>query len=112
TNRYNLFGDLVEQDYNDATPRVYFSDFNRAGQPREIVDASGTNRLIYDHISRLVGVTNIYGLLGGVAVSNHFHPYRGRDSLEVVGLSSPVKHTFGYDNYGRLNSITSGVYSA
>lgn len=112
TNYYNGFQDLTAQCYNDGTPDVYFNDYNRAGQPREIIDGSGTNELTYDFASRLVCTTNIGGLLAGVAVSNHFNPYYGRDSISVQGLSLPLEDDYGYDSYGRLATVGTGIYSA
>ena len=112
TNSYNGFGDLTAQEYNDATPNVYFNNYNRVSQPLEIVDGSGTNELAYDYASRLVSSSCVNGVLNGITVSNHFNPYYGRDSVTVSGLSSSVENSYGYDAYGRLSSVGSGVYSA
>jgi RHS repeat-associated protein len=113
TNYYDGFGDLVEQQYNDGTPNVYLNNYNRAGQPREIIDGSGTNELTYDYACRLVTSTCINGLFNGITVSNHFNPYYGRDAVAVLGLSSPpLEGDYGYDAYGRLGKVSSGNYSA
>jgi RHS repeat-associated protein len=109
TNYYNGFGDLVEQQYNDGTPNVYFNNYNRAGQPREIIDGSGTNELTYDYACRLVTSTCINGMLNGITVSNHFNPYYGRDAVAVLGLPSSLEDDYVYDNYGRLSSVGSGT---
>jgi len=112
TNSYNGFGDLTAQEYTDGTPNVYFNNYNRAGQPREIIDGVGNAELTYDHASRLVTSSYTNGLLAGITVSNHFNPYYGRDSVSVLGLSSTLKDDYVYDSYGRLSSVGSGVYSA
>ena len=112
TNSYDGFQDLISQSYNDGTSNVYFNNYNRAGQPREIVDASGTNELTYDYASRLISSVCTNGLLTGIAISNHFNPYLGRDSVSVLGLSSPLQDNYGYDSYGRLSSVSSGTCSA
>ena len=109
TNSYNGFGDLAEQDYNDGTPNVYFNSYNRAGQPREIIDGSGTTEMTYDFARRLVSSFVNGGLLNGITVSNHFNPYYGRDAVAVLGLSTSLEDDYVYDNYGRLSSVGSGT---
>jgi RHS repeat-associated protein len=114
-NQYDVFGDLVEQAYNDGTPSVQLNNYNRAGQPREIVDGAGTNELTYDYASRLVSSAYITGSLAGITVSNHFNPYYGRDSLMVsssAGTGWNLEDDYGYDSYGRLGSVSSGSCSA
>jgi len=110
TNSYDGYGDLTEQDYSDGTPSVFYNQYNRAGQPREIVDASGTSELAYDYASRLI--TSTCGLLGGVTVSNHFNPFLGRDAVAVLGLTTSLEDDYGYDAYGRLGAVTSGTNTA
>ncbi len=112
TNVYNDFGDLAAMDYSDGTASVEFNDYSRAGQPREIVDAVGAQRLLYDHASRLVASTYEDGLLAGVTLSNHFHAAYGRDALQVAGISTPITHQFGFDGYGRLSGVTNGAFTA
>jgi RHS repeat-associated protein len=112
TNGYDGFGDLTEQDYSDGTASVYYNNFNRAGQPREIVDASGTSELAYDYASRLITSTYASGVLSGITVSNHFNPYFGRDAVAVLGLSGPLEDDYLYDAYGRLGVVSCGTNSA
>jgi RHS repeat-associated protein len=113
TNIYNTFGDLTEQDYNDATPNVTLGNYNRAGLPRLVIDGSGTNTLAYDHANRLITTRCDHGPLAGITVSNHFDARYGRDGLSVLNEAGPlVQHSFGYDSFGRLGSVSSGVYSA
>ncbi|MDR3578326.1 MAG: hypothetical protein P4L50_31070 [Anaerolineaceae bacterium] len=113
TNSYNGFGDLVAQEYSDGTPNVYFNNYNRAGQPRQIVDGSGTTEMTYDHASRLVASYCSAGLLNGITVSNHFDPYKGRDAVAVLNNATEMlEDDYGYDAYGRLGSVSSGGCSA
>src|SRR5580698_8165515 len=91
TNSYDVFGDLVEQDYNDGTPSVLYNNYSRTGEPREIVDASGTNELAYDYANRLLALAGTNGFYNGIIVSNHFNPAHGRDTVAVLGLSSSLK---------------------
>ncbi|MBU6411212.1 MAG: hypothetical protein KGR98_12570, partial [Verrucomicrobia bacterium] len=39
TNYYDGYGDLTEQDYNDGTASVIYTNYNRAGLLRKITDA-------------------------------------------------------------------------
>jgi RHS repeat-associated protein len=110
TNSYNGFGDLTAQEYNDGTPNVYLNSYNRAGQPRQIIDGSGTTVLTYDQASRLVTSHSSDGLMAGITVSNHFNPYYGRDAVAVLGLNSPLEDDFTYESSsGRLSSVGSGA---
>ncbi|HPC61415.1 MAG TPA: RHS repeat-associated core domain-containing protein [Verrucomicrobiota bacterium] len=113
TNTYNSFGDLAQIDYNDGTPSVQLLDYNRGGQPRSIIDATGTNNLFFDHAMRLTLATNIDGLLAGTAVSNRFNGLYGRDRLSVhTPAGQLLEHLFGYDTCGRMGSVGSGTHSA
>ncbi|MDR3562899.1 MAG: RHS repeat-associated core domain-containing protein [Negativicutes bacterium] len=117
TNCYNGFGELTKQDYNDGTPTVQLDNYNRAGQPREIVDGAGTCELTYDGASRLLSSTYGAGPLAGVTIANHFDWRYGRDSVKVLGLGSEgtttLEDDYGYDpNSGRLATVSSGGCSA
>ena len=111
---YNGFGDLTAQYYNDGTtPAVYLNDFNRAGQPRQIVDGSGISSLLYDHASRLVATEYTSGLLAGITVTNHFDSLGRRNSLAALnGVTPLLQHAFGYDDYSRIRVVSTGPYSA
>lgn len=112
TNTYDSFAGLVGQDYSDSTPPVQLNNYNRAGLPREIVDGSGTNILTYDYANRLTLLTNVDGLLVGVGVTSHFQAPNGRDWLAVLGLGTTLQHNYAYDAYGRLDTVSAGVYAA
>ena len=92
---------------------MYFNNYNRAGQPREVVDGAGTVELSYDFASRLLSSAYASGPLAGITVSNHFNPYFGRDTVGVLGLSAPLVDSYSYDpNSGRLASVSSGNCTA
>src|SRR5260370_32223312 len=95
-------------DYFDATPSVTFTNYNRSGQARGIIDAPGQRTLAYDYASRQVADTGVSGLFSGITVSNHFNGLYGRDYLEVDGVSPVLHHDYGYDSYGRLQGVTNG----
>ncbi len=88
--------------------RNLINNYNRAGQPREIVDGSGTNELLYDYASRLVSVSGAGGLYAAIVVSNHFNPVYGRDAMLAGGPFSSLETDYGYDAYGRMNSVSNG----
>ena len=108
TNSYDGFGDLTREDYNDGTPSVLFNNYNRAAEPREIVDGGGTTELAYDYACRLTSATGVGGVYNGITVSNHYDPVYGRDKLITTNLSSTLETDYGYDIYGRMASVSSG----
>jgi hypothetical protein len=113
TNSYDSFADLVRQDYNDGTLSVQFNNYSRAGLPREIVDASGTAELTYDCANRLLAAQYTGGLLAGMTVTNHFDSLGRRDGLSVLDSTTPLlQHSFAYEAYGRMDTVSAGVYSA
>jgi len=113
TNLYSASGDLYRVAYSDSlTPTVTYTNWNRAGQPRTIFDASGQHTLTYDYASRLVSDYCPSGLVAGVTVSNHFNAKYGRDYLEVQSGAFTLHHDFGYDGYGRLNMVSNGTQAA
>ncbi len=112
TNFYNDFGDLAELDYSDTTPSMLFTNYSRASLPQQIIGATGTNNLVYDHAHRLVSATGGDGIYNGITVSNHYNAVYGRDVLQVSGLSSTLTNQFDYDANGRLSTVSNGIYSA
>jgi RHS repeat-associated protein len=105
-------GDLYRLAYSDGTPSVTLTNYNRAGQPRTILDVAGERSLLYDHAGRPVADIGVSGLFAGVTVTNHFHPTYGRDALEVKTTAPLLHYDYGYDTYGRLSTVTAGNQSA
>lgn len=117
TNIYEpVYGGLVHIDYSDGTSVTFTNDtflaLNRLGKPSIITDASGTSFPTYDHGGRLRSTSYTEGLLAGITITNHLHPVYGRDTLQVTGITPGLTTSFGYDNYGRMASVASGIYSA
>jgi RHS repeat-associated protein len=116
TNLYTFNGDLVGMNYSDGTS-VFFTNtdspyLNRAAKPAVVIDASGTNVLTYDYAGRQLSTTCSGGLMSSIIVSNHFNTVYGRDFLKVSGTTPPLTNQFTYDSYGRLSSVSCGIYSA
>jgi len=113
TNTYDTFAALVSQDYSDATVPVQINNYSRAGLPREIIDATGTNEFTYDWANRLATAYCSNGLMTGITVSNHFNALAQRDVLNVLSPSTTISAAqYGYDTCGRLGTVSSGIYSA
>ncbi len=116
TQLYDDYGYQSGVDYSDSTPDVTFSNFNRNGQPRSLSDGTGGHTLVYDHAQRLVGDSCVSGAFSGLSVSNRFDRLSGvvygRTRVSVHGASATVQEDFGYDTYGRVNSVANGTYSA
>lgn len=109
--------DLIRIDYSDGTRVVFTNEdhpyLNRLGKPSVVVGASGTNLLTYDHAERVVASTCTGGLLAGITVTNHFDSFGRRDLLSAHSSSAPLlQHSFSYDAYGRLYTVSNGIYSA
>jgi RHS repeat-associated protein len=120
TNIYRANGDFVRIDYSDGTSVKFTDDdfpyLNRLAKPSVIHDNAGTSELAYDFAGRLRATTYAAGLLAGITVTNHLNPVYGRDLLQVLSSnatpSTIYSAGYGFDNYGRMGTVSSGVYSA
>ena len=120
TNIYRANGDFVRIDYSDGTSVKFTDDdfpyLNRMVKPWVVLDNAGTSELAYDYAGRLRATTYAAGLLAGITVTNHLDPIYGRDLLQVLSSnatpSTIYSAGYGYDSYGRMGSVSSGVYSA
>jgi RHS repeat-associated protein len=116
TNLYTDNGDAVGMAYSDGTCVLFTNAtapyLNRLEKAAVVLDASGTNVLTYDYAGRVVNTTCVGGLMSGISVTNHFNPVYGRDLLKVSGTTTPLTNQFGYDSYGRLSTVSCGIYSA
>jgi RHS repeat-associated protein len=105
-------------EFSPATGQVLsvtnatYTNFNRAGLPRMMQDASGLHVYKYDHASRQVSDTGSSGFFNGLTVSNRFHAVYGKSRASLHGASTAIQHDYGYDSYGRLGSVTNGLYTA
>ncbi|MGA2866768.1 MAG: hypothetical protein ABSF95_20025, partial [Verrucomicrobiota bacterium] len=116
TNLYCPNGDLVRIDYSDSSSVVLTNAahpyLSRQARPEVAIDASGTNVLTYDSVGRVVSSACTGGLLGGITLTNHFDPVYGRDMFKVLGPGWSITNNYSYDAYGRLGSVSNGLYSA
>jgi RHS repeat-associated protein len=116
TNLYTDNGDTVGMAYSDGTCVLFTNasapDLNRRAKPDVALDSSGTNVITYDYAGRVINTACIAGLMSGIAVTNHFNSVYGRDFLKVAGTTTPLTNQFTYDSYGRLVTVSCGIYSA
>jgi RHS repeat-associated protein len=118
TNLYDKFGDLTRITYSDSTPQVRYTNstfqtYSRAGLPRYIIDATGERQMYYDPINRVTGERWVGGLFVNLTLTNRFDTLYGREWLKLQKSGADqFTHTYGYDAYGRINSVADGVYSA
>jgi RHS repeat-associated protein len=118
TNLYNKFGDLTRITYSDSTPQVRYTNstfqtYSRAGLPRYIIDATGERQMYYDPINRVTSERWVAGLFANLTLTNRFDTLYGREWLKLQKSGADqFTHTFGYDAYGRINSVADGVHSA
>lgn len=109
-------GELVRIDYSDGSSVAFsnadFPGLNRQAKPSVMIDATGTNYLTYDHAGRLLSTYCTNGLLAGITVTNHYDPVYGRDALKVFGPSWALTNSFGYAAFGRMATVSNGIYSA
>jgi RHS repeat-associated protein len=109
TNYYNGLNDLIATVYSDGTTGIVYTNQDRRGLPRLIVDANGNCVMAYDVLSRVTTETWTSGLDNGITISNNYDPVYGRNALVTTGLSSTLNTVYSYDTYGRMNSVSSGT---
>ncbi len=109
--------DLTGIDYAGDTPDVSLSDYDRLGRPTEITDGSGTRTLSYRN-GRLDDEGYTAGLLAGREITRSpqvsgapHNPY-GVDRLGTLSVTGLTDFTYGYDELGRLETITQGTREA
>lgn len=114
----NVYGGLTKVDYSDSTPDVSYVH-DRLGRLTSVTDAIGTRTFAYvsgklyleseNHPSSFPGTTGavikrLYEDGSGTTVSNR---YKG---FEVnFGVTTQFTNTYGYDDAGRLVSVSDGA---
>ncbi len=103
---YNDAGDLATIDYADTTPDVVHT-YDRLGRLKTTTDAAGLLTRTYQN-GRLDDETYAAGtaIHSGRALTRTQDAY-GRPA--TLGATSLTSTTYGYDNAGRLGTITQGV---
>lgn len=113
---YEVTGDkrgvLLSVTYDDSTPAVTYSDFDRQGRPREIADASGTRELTYTD-GQLTEEEYTAGPLDGFKVSRDYNLFRQSFAELENGETSVHRVDYGYSSTtGRLETVEHGTHTA
>ena len=103
TYSYDLADNLTGISYSDLTPAVGFT-YNRLGQQFTVTDAVGSRTFGYNDKFQLTSET-ISGIYNKV-ISRSYDAL-GRSSGMNIGTEYGVG--YGYDNLGRLSTVTSGT---
>jgi RHS repeat-associated protein len=113
TYAYNQFGEPTSLATNNGALLVQYNNYNRIGQPRQVIDGAGTSTLLYDNTGHLLATEYTFGPLAGITVTNHFDSLGRRGSLAVEQSDAPfIQQSFAYDAYGRLGTVGTGPYTA
>lgn len=96
-------GELLKVDYADDTPDITYT-YNRLGKLATIQDAVGTRNFVYDGTFDLIKET-----INGIYSRELKRTYtdtgmKGRPLSLYIG--NILNYSYGYDEYGRLNKIT------
>jgi len=102
--QYDLAGGLTNTVYSDGTPSVSIA-YNRLGQKKQVVDASGTNTFGYNTRLQLTNEFNV----GHASSLSRMYDDFGRPSGIALGDDYAV--SYGYDDLGRFTSVSSSVDS-
>ena len=106
TYTYYDTGEIQTADYSDATPDITYTHY-RTGQQRQIDDAQGTRVLAYTTEGQLDTET-----LNGALVIDRAYDSSGRsDGYSAASVSPASSIIYGYDTYGRFDTITSTIDS-
>ena len=108
---YDSAGTLARKDYSDGTPSLVIHERDQMGRVKSLTDGAGKRNLSYDGWGALDGEAYQTGsLLAG------WHVRQDRDAIGrlsglgvgngATGISSHYVG-YGYDNAGRVNTVTS-----
>lgn len=107
---YSINGDLLEIRYTNSwgISSNLYSNYNRLGLPRSIVDDVGELNITYDHSGRVVQEAYTNGILSGVVVGNRYDLSRGKDRVQLQTPSGTVATDYAFDTRGRISGLTNG----
>jgi RHS repeat-associated protein len=115
-----LTAELKSIDYGNTTasPDVSYA-FNRHGAPTSIGDATGTRSLAYNPTTALLQSETLPALLGSRIRTPKYETATAGALGRITGFSLGVSGnatgdydvTYGYDGFGRPNSVTTGGVS-
>ena len=98
-------GEMLTTDYSDSTPDLAFT-YDRMGRQKTVTDAVGTRAFTYNSNLQLDS-ENITGLYNKVITRDYeVTGMIGRSTGFHIGTEYDVD--YGYDGYGRFNSVTAG----
>ncbi|AHF94700.1 hypothetical protein OPIT5_23640 [Opitutaceae bacterium TAV5] len=110
---YNNAGDLILIDYSDSTPDVTIA-YNRFGAQATVTDATGLRTVTYNAALQLEQ-EKLPGFFGN-RILTRSHEIAGTGSIPgreagfllgtISDLDSDHAVIYGYDNAGRLNTVT------
>ena len=96
-------GELLNVDYADDTPDITYT-YNRLGQLATVQDAAGTRNFVYNANFDLIKET-INGIYNRELNRTYTDTVmKGRPLSLYIG--NILNYSYGYDEYGRLNKIT------
>jgi RHS repeat-associated protein len=105
---YDRSGNLETTDYSETTPDVTIS-YDRSGRIQTTMDAAGMLSRTYNHGHLDDETYSGSGVLAGLSVE------RTTDALQrpqLLAATALTAMTFGYDDAGRLETITQGARKA
>jgi YD repeat-containing protein len=115
TYAYNTAGDLPGVTYaNDpaATPNLSYT-YDRRGRQRTVVQGAMTTTRHYNDANLLTGEAYSGGTLNALALTNTYDAYLRRTFLAALnGGTTLSSGTYGYDNAGRLSTVTDGTLNS
>lgn len=104
-------GDLTKIAYSDGTPEVDYT-YDGQGRRNSVADGSGARTLDYQDDGQLSGETYTAGALAGMSTTRSYDGFLRRIGLTVHAPSKTLSQTYGYDAGSRINSISSGNFTA
>lgn len=102
---YDRMNRLTSTDYSDSTPDVTRT-YDLAGRPATMVDGSGTVTYTHDNGDRLTAIARSSGGSGLNGTLAYGHD--DADNITSRTLPDSTSSTYGFDDDGRLTTITSG----
>lgn len=112
TTTYSYSAATAEQtgiDYSDGTPSLTYT-YNRLGQTSTVADATGTRTFAYSPATTLLSSETLSAFFGGRVLSRSYETGTsgaiGRPTgYSLAGSATELAVAYGYDTYGRFNSI-------
>lgn len=101
--QYDSFGQLIGIDYSDSTPDITYT-YNRLGKISTVTDATGVRNFTYNNTFDLINET-INGIYNKAITRTHTTT-GAKGKVLGMAVDGVNNYSYGYDQYGRLNQIT------